>query len=124
MQPDSQPTLRFFSLWVAILLLAGCVTSSGTQITSSALNDLVKGQTTYAEVVSRFGEPTHSIRSAETLYANYSSLTAENEAENFIPVVGIFAGEHKIKTVEITLVFDARTNILRDIVDRENVFRR
>jgi hypothetical protein len=107
-----------------LISIIGCANSSGTRLTQGDINTLVKGQTTYAEVINRFGEPTNAIRSAEILYASYSSLTAENQAENFIPVIGIFAGEHKIKSVDITLVFDARTNVLRDIIDRENVFKR
>lgn len=113
---------------LALLLASGvtssCATSSGSHITSSDLQTLVRGQTTYQEVVARFGEPTQSIRSAETLYANYSSLVTENEAENFLPVIGIFAGEHKVKTADITLVFDANSNVLRDVIDREHVFSR
>lgn len=116
-----------FGYWFVVstfFLLIGCASSSGNRISAADLETLVKGQTTYEEVIARFGEPTQSIRSAETLYANYSSLVTLNEAENFIPVVGIFAGEHKVKTADISLVFDASTGVLRDIIDREHTFNR
>jgi hypothetical protein len=75
-------------------LVAGCA-SSGAKVTQSAMLQFTAGLSTCGDVRARLGEPNVMMPSAENpskIVWIYAYSAAQSHPENFIPVVGAFAG--------------------------------
>lgn len=92
--------------------LAGCA-ASGVKVSDDQLSGLVKGQTSRAEVLAKFGKPTTQIRSSDgTATVLYNFAEYRTRPATFIPIVGIFAGGSDIHTSSATFRFDANDRLL------------
>lgn len=84
--------MKFCRLLLLMFLLAGCA-SAGVRIQPDQLQSLKVGETTYQEVISRFGTPTTNIvNSNGNRMVSYSYVHVQTRPETFIPVVGMMAG--------------------------------
>ncbi len=96
----------------AVIGLAGCA-ASGVKVSDDQLSSLVKGQTSRAEVLAKFGKPTTQIRSSDgTATVLYNFAEYRTRPATFIPIVGIFAGGSDIHTSSATFRFDANDRLL------------
>jgi outer membrane protein assembly factor BamE (lipoprotein component of BamABCDE complex) len=101
------------ALTIVFALLGGCF-SVGAQVDEQQVETLRKGETTYAQVVQRFGPPTSQTMSSEggrTAYWTYVQATPR--AATFIPIVGAFAGGSDTKSNVVMTRFDSN-GILQD----------
>ena len=98
---------QLISAIIMALILSGCAASAGKQIKQEQLNDLVKGKTTYQEVISKLGKP-----NTVTTFPNghkqvlYSFNQTTTNAASFIPFVGLFVGGGETTSSSVTLTFD------------------
>jgi hypothetical protein len=103
-------------LLVLILIMAsGCGYSTGSNFDDTKLVELVKGRTTYSEVVSSLGEPdTFSRQGDGSMVIVYQYTNLSQSPLGFVPVVGQVAGllgssasGYSMTMKHATLSFDA-----------------
>lgn len=96
----------------AVLLLAGCA-ASGVKVTDDQVASLKKGETTKADVLRTFGQPTMQMRLADnTSMVMYSHFEYAVRPATFIPIVGAFAGGADSRSNTMTLRFDASDKLM------------
>ncbi|WP_193090532.1 hypothetical protein [Advenella sp. FME57] len=96
---------------VAVFLI-GCA-ASGVKVSEDQLGQLVKGQTSRTEVLSKFGKPTTQMRNSDgtaTVFYNFAEY--RTRPATFIPIVGIFAGGSDIHTSSAMFRFDANDRLV------------
>jgi outer membrane protein assembly factor BamE (lipoprotein component of BamABCDE complex) len=95
------------SMAVATVLISGCSYSSGPQIDQTAVSSIVKGKTTKAELIAKFGEPTsaNSMNGREMLV--WSFFNRSMSASNFIPGVGSLVGKSQQKGGTLYVTVDS-----------------
>jgi outer membrane protein assembly factor BamE (lipoprotein component of BamABCDE complex) len=96
---------------LAVLSLWGCA-SSGNRVLekqdATAVNQqIVDGKTTRPEVVATYGQPSQtSLTDAGNEVWTYTFAHATSQPQNFIPIVGIFAGGMDVQKKELVILFD------------------
>jgi outer membrane protein assembly factor BamE (lipoprotein component of BamABCDE complex) len=99
-------TVAKVSIFAIAIALSACA-SSGVKIDQSKMASLHKGQTTYSEVIQRFGRPTNDTITADgSRMVMYHYFSAQAHPENFIPIVGAFAGGADTETTMVMLQFN------------------
>lgn len=81
-------TARFAVLAPASLVLAACVSTSGSKVEADLYSQLKEGKTTKSEIIATLGQPKSS-----TFVGEQESLTYQfthRESKAMIPVVGAF----------------------------------
>ena len=75
------------------VLLFGCASTVGKQITAADVSTFKNGETTMDEVVAKLGPPrTTTINSDGGKTIIYVYVRTEQQPQNFIPFVGLVAG--------------------------------
>ena len=98
--------MRRIAMLVAVLSLGGCM-STGVKVDPDKLTSFQKGRTTYAEVVQKLGPPTQNdIHADGARTAIYRYMHSQQNATNFIPIVGWFANGATTENTSVTLNFD------------------
>ena len=70
----------------------GCM-SSGTNYDQTQVSQIKKGQTTEAQLVQMFGEPTQRMTDGDgNNHLTWTFTEAQANAASYVPVVGLFAG--------------------------------
>ena len=91
---------------LVLLFLVGCA-SVGNEMNMADMNSIEKGKTTRQELIEMFGAP-YSVGLNEdgnpTAIWVYSE--ARNTPQNFVPVVGLFAGRMETRTQQLVVIFD------------------
>jgi outer membrane protein assembly factor BamE (lipoprotein component of BamABCDE complex) len=88
------------------LFLSGCV-STGVRVSEDEARAFVVGQSTYAEVTAKLGQPTTStLNSDGTRVAVYAYTAVQERPENFIPYIGGLVGGADTKSNDVTFTFD------------------
>lgn len=96
---------RVFS-GMTLVFLTACV-SVGTKVQTTSLDTLVKGETTYQQVLNQFGPPQgRGVNDRGMKIITYMFSKASPNAASFIPVVGLFAGKTDAEATVVTFVFD------------------
>ena len=98
---------------LAAFVLAGCATT-GNDFSSNQIDEIVVGQTTKADIVSWFGEP--SARTESSAYdAVFTYLYSETRANamSLIPGAGIF-GKGMDSSHKTLMVFFSKDNLVRE----------
>lgn len=84
------------------LIIAGCA-STGQNFDESKVSQIKKGQTTEAELVQMFGQPTNRAISSEgTTMLTWMYIESRVKGESFIPGVGGFVGGTNSKQKYLT----------------------
>ena len=92
---------------VAMLVLTGCATEYGKKVSSTDVSFVTKGKTTRAELISRLGPPTNTIREStgrERLIWEYLKVTPD--AKDFIPFT--FYDAQQSETSTYTAIVNAK----------------
>lgn len=90
------------------LLLAGCATyQAGQDFDENAVDKIVTGVTTEAEIIEWFGQPLGRI-SNDRYKKGYTYTYTKNSpnAASYIPVVGLFAGSSEGEQKSLYIYFD------------------
>ncbi len=107
---------KFFRLVVVgfMLIGVGCA-SSGQQINHSQMANLKKGETTYTEVLSMFGQPQTVTNkgSDRTKAVDYVYSQHRVDGRSFIPFAGAWLGGSHTEVESLHLEFD-KDDILQD----------
>ena len=99
--------MRLF-IFALLLALAGCI-STGNRVDTNRLTEITKGKSTIDDVISRFGQPTSSVKfpnGDQTLV--YLNKIAQPDAATFIPLIGTFVGSVDNTTHSVIFEFDAK----------------
>lgn len=97
---------------VAIAALVGCA-STGVQVKDEHLNEMKAGETTQADVLSRFGKPTTSMRNSDgTRTLMYVYAESRTRASTFIPFVGAFVGGVDTNSTSVMFRFDKEGKLI------------
>jgi hypothetical protein len=98
--------MRFYLLAAFSLMLIGCA-SSGPKIDTSRLNEVRTGETTIAEVISRFGRPSIlSKNMSGTQTAAYMYAEGRSDATAFVLLVGALTGTANANVDSVVFHFD------------------
>lgn len=92
---------------VAILGVAGCATEYGKKVSATDVSFVEKGKTTRAELVTRLGQPTNTIREStgrEQLIWEYLKVTPD--AKTFIPFT--FFDAQQSETATFTAIVNTK----------------
>lgn len=93
-------------LAMALVFLTACV-SVGTKVQTSSLDSLVKGETTYQQIINKFGPPqSRGVNDKGMKLIGYVFSKASPNAASFIPFVGLFAGKTDAESTMVTFIFD------------------
>jgi outer membrane protein assembly factor BamE (lipoprotein component of BamABCDE complex) len=93
-------------LAMVLAFLTGCV-SVGTKVQTTSLDNLVKGEITYQQVINQFGPPqSKGINDKGMRIITYVFSKASPNAASFIPFVGLFAGKTDAESTIVTFIFD------------------
>lgn len=93
-------------LAVMLLFLTACM-SVGTKVQTSSLDTLIKGETTYQQVLNQFGPPqSRGVNDKGMRVISYVFSKASPNAASFIPFVGLFAGKTDAESTMVIFVFD------------------
>ncbi len=108
--------VRFFELALVALacMCAGCV-SAGRRIDESKVAQIVKGESTRADVERLLGTPDMATDTGDgTAVLMYMHMRMKMKPQNFVPVVGLLAGgaETKSETVMVMIGSDGK---VRDV---------
>lgn len=108
-------------LAVAMMLLAGCATTTGRDYDLSKVNQLVPGQTTVDQAVALLGEPQQRLNEGdgETVLI-YEYVASQSSVGTYIPVVGLFDHGAKVKGKTTQLFFDKAGHYLRAETNQSN----
>lgn len=115
--PGSRRSLRVIAsslMLTALVVLAGCATTIGTKVDERDLAFLVKLKTKKSDVISKLGTPEAVSRNSsggESLHWSYAKAT--QNAQTYIPIVGLFASNGTVEYQSIVCEFD-RKGILLD----------
>jgi outer membrane protein assembly factor BamE (lipoprotein component of BamABCDE complex) len=100
-------------VFIAAVLLAGCATV-GREISDAQIDTLKKGETTAAQVIASFGQPTSTTKMSDGRYmVSYIFAHAQARPASFIPVVGLFAGGSDVRSSMVMLTFN-KEGVLQD----------
>lgn len=98
--------MKHLLLAVGLAFLTSCV-SMGTKVQTTSLDNLIKGETTYQQVINQFGPPqTKGINDKGMRIITYVFSRASPNAASFIPFVGIFAGKTDAESTMVIFIFD------------------
>lgn len=78
-------TLPLATILLLALFLAACATTSGTQVSDEDLGQITKGETTYAEVIDRLGEPDSTKTTGEGRMIAYNYSEARPGLLSYVP---------------------------------------
>ncbi|EAZ98369.1 outer membrane protein assembly factor BamE [Marinobacter sp. ELB17] len=97
----------------AAFVLAGCATT-GNDFSSNQIDEIVVGQTTKADIVSWFGEPSSRTKSTDhdAIYTYLYSATRAN-AMSLIPGAGIF-GKGMDSNYKTLMVFFSKNGLVTE----------
>ena len=105
--------MRNLLLVVALLALCACA-SSGTKVDFAQLNEVRKGQTTYEDVIRRFGRPNFASKNLDgTRTAAYADTAGRSDALVLLPLMGTVIAGAGSSVDTVILYFDDR-DILAD----------
>lgn len=98
----------FSAVLVAALVLTSTAPAwAAKAITDADLAQLKIGQTTYHDVVARFGPPVSTERSSDGVQVIvYAVVRTHIKAASYLPIVGLFAGGATAASSTETFVFD------------------
>lgn len=97
----------------AALTLSACF-ATGKKVTQEQVSQFQKGKTTYQEVISRLGEPTHSTMNSDgSRSIGYSYAQSQASAASFIPYIGGLVGGSESEHTSVSMRFD-QNGILTD----------
>jgi outer membrane protein assembly factor BamE (lipoprotein component of BamABCDE complex) len=97
----------------AALTLSACF-ATGKKVTQEQVSQFQKGKTTYQEVISRLGEPTHStLLSDGSRSISYTYAQSQASAASFIPYIGGLVGGRESEHSSVSMRFD-QNGILAD----------
>jgi len=88
----------FFSILLAVSITAGIsgCSSSGKKIEQSNVSQIIKGQTTEADLVRMFGPPSNRMANSNgTVMLMWSYFSHDMNAASFIPYAGMVLGGSK-----------------------------
>lgn len=102
-----KPILHTIAAAALALVLLGCATA-GRKIDQAAVDKIQKGQTTKAEVKGLIGSPDTVTKTGDgTETWSYMFVRASAKGQNFIPIVGAFAGGVNTQHQSTTVTFGA-----------------
>jgi outer membrane protein assembly factor BamE (lipoprotein component of BamABCDE complex) len=97
---NARNTIISMLLSLAAIAFQGCASSSyGPKLDQATADTIIRGKTTRAELIAKFGQPAMSTSGpggVEYMAWNYSDINIS--ASNFIPVVGTFVGKRETKS--------------------------
>lgn len=104
--------MRRLIAMAAALMLAGCA-ATGVNVTDDQVTQLKKGETTKAEVLAAFGQPTMQMRLGDgTSMLTYTYAEYRTRPATFIPFVGAFVGGGDSRSNSVSLRFDASDKLI------------
>ena len=92
----------------AVLLLASCNYTSGTNVTAEQAKQFTVGVSRVADVEAKLGNPSENSTSSDgtqTLVYDYNNT--HQDAQNYVPVVGLFASHVEQTSNHTTFVFSS-----------------
>lgn len=95
----------------AAIGLAGCATEYGKKVSAADIAFVEKGKTTRADLITRLGQPTNTIREStgrEQLVWEYLKTT--NDAKSLVPFT--FVESQQYETSTFTAVVDAKGRVI------------
>ncbi len=92
-------------VFAVIVSLVGCAASSGVQVAPEKVSQFKVGVSTEPEVIAALGPPTGTTVNGEGRMITYTGATAQVRGATFIPIVGLFAGGHDIKSSSTVFKF-------------------
>lgn len=108
-----EKSLQAFIVLVLILAISGCATNyytMGTDFDEAKVEDIVKGETTEADLITLFGEPSSRSRSHDgqkTLVWQYFSQGMGSFSQRvFTPMKSLGGGGQTMKTLSVILSSD------------------
>lgn len=94
-------------LSLAALAFNGCASPNhGPQLDQASVDTIIKGKTTKAELITKYGPPAMSTSGPGGVeYIAWNSIRMNISASNYIPVVGPFVGKRESQggTLRVTL---------------------
>jgi hypothetical protein len=107
-------------LIVMTLSLTACSGMGHGRLELDDLPSLKKSSTTLDAVISRYGEPLHSEESGGEIKATYAMEEQESALSNvdgkgFVRGVGGFVDTYRTGSRNVTLVFDAKTRLYKNL---------
>ncbi|MBT8036301.1 MAG: hypothetical protein KJO21_02035 [Verrucomicrobiae bacterium] len=85
--------------------------SVGTEMNSSQVQQIKKGQTTRSDLIAQFGPPMNVGIQGGTKTAMWHHNTVKNKAQNFIPIVGAFSGGIDMRQQMLMVTFDEQDRV-------------
>ena len=104
--------MRLIYVLVCAAALTACA-ATGVKVTEDHLRSLKTGETTVADVTSRFGPPTTRLVNPDgTVVLLYVYGETKVRAASYVPIVGLFAGGADTRSNTATLRFDQAGKLL------------
>lgn len=101
--------MKWFKTVLATLVVAGCTSTSGIQISEDQLAELKQSKATIQTVTARFGQPnsSHLMPNGQRILT-YAYSAVRTDAKAFVPVVGPLMGGsgYSISTASLTFSQD------------------
>lgn len=95
-------------LMIAIGLLAGCATTSGTNVTKAQLAKFKVGTTTEAQVIAALGPPDSTMTYPDgSKMDTYDHISSSVNPATFIPFVGILDSGASMRQNAVTITFNS-----------------
>ena len=107
--------MKRINLFIIILttILAGCATV-GKKIDTGQIQKIEKGSTTRSDIISMIGPPSGVAFNADReKTATWHYTKVKNQAQNFIPIVGIIAHGMDMHHKTLVVIFD-NNDIVKD----------
>ncbi|SFO03885.1 outer membrane protein assembly factor BamE domain-containing protein [Nitrosospira briensis] len=103
--------VKGFAGAAVVTLLAGCATAGNEKLkdhTQSTISQrITEGRTTKNQVIAALGQPSVvSFTDAGNEIWTYKHARATPQAQNFIPLVGLFSSGADVKTKELVVMFN------------------
>jgi outer membrane protein assembly factor BamE (lipoprotein component of BamABCDE complex) len=108
---------RMKNLLILILVtMVGCATV-GRKVDQSAVEKIIKGETSRSEVIGLIGSPDRIIQpgNGDTIFS-YGYTRVSAKATSFIPIVGAFAGGANVQNQMVMITFD-KDGIVKNIMN-------
>jgi len=107
-------------IFLVLFLFTACTFSGGKKISQDQLSVVKEGETTYDQLVAKFGSPTEEVEESDgTREVIYQYDEARNDAIGYVPYVGLFMGGMETKLHRVTFTLD-QNNIIQKFYVRKS----
>ena len=97
-----------------VLLITGCATTTGKQISDDDVAKIKKGETTYTEVIEILGKPNTKKTTRDGTILVYQFAEARSDVLSYVPYTGGLLGTTNTNYKNVNVFLD-KSNIVQEV---------